>query len=215
MDSTINVKTINSSNQLYTQNEKSPSFILKILLLILSLITFSLLVAVIVLGIKLKNKLNDYNDLEEQNLYFKQSLINIFDIFQNLIKTTNITNQNIERKDNVGEKIKLAHDLSDGTYDLDTFEEITDYSDGYQLAFETSERNYENGYYNDKEYDDLVYKIASILNISANLGVYDNNPEISYYVKDKNVSLAIAALFNQMSIWDWKYNKEVFNEFHQ
>ena len=51
------------------------------------------------------------------------------------------------------------------------------------------------------KYDDLVYKLASILNISANLGVYENNPEISFYVKEKNVSLAIAAFFNQKLIW--------------
>ena len=117
MDSTLYVKSDNSKNQLYTSNDKLQSLILRISLLILSLIMICLLVAVIVLGIKLKNKQNDYNDLEEQNFYLKQSLINIFDVFQNLINTINIKNKNIKRKDNVGKKIKLTHYLSDGTYD--------------------------------------------------------------------------------------------------
>ena len=103
---------------------------------------------------------------------------------------------------------------TDGTYDLITKEPVS-FGDGYQVSFETDSRNYESGYYTDEEYDDLVYKLAAILNVNASLGVYENNPEVSYHIKEKNTSLAMAALYNQISIWDWANDHEILNEFKQ
>ena len=74
--------------------------------------------------------------------------------------------------------------------------DIVTYDKGYSVSFETYSRNSENAYTNE-EYDDIVYKLSCIFGVNANVGVYGNNPHISFYVEDKNLALAIAALFNQ------------------
>ena len=201
-----------------------------ILLVLLTLIILGLVAALIVVGVKLHNKKKDYNELEDKynqlnhnynstnDFYSKRndSLNYIFDTYQRLIQTTNVVNPNISKDSykNVKQIIKSSTNFTDGTYNLITKEPVS-HNDGYQVSFETDSRNYESGYYTDKEYDDLVYKLAAILNVNASLGVYENNPEVSYYIKDKNTSLAMAALYNQISIWDWVNDDEILNEFKQ
>jgi len=162
----------------------------------------------------LKNMTNSGNGYPSAE--YNASLSNIFDVFQNLIRTTNVSNENIDREQykDIKAEINSTINLTDGTYDLLTKEPIEN-KDGYQVSFETDDRNYQNGYYTDEEYDELIYKLAAILNVNASLGVYESIPEVSYYIKDKNVAVAMAALFNQISIWDWKNDMEILNQFHQ
>ena len=221
-----------SQNPIAMSNEakRSTSNLLTVLLIILALIIIGLVIALIVVGVKLHKKKKDYNKLKDQynelnnnynqtNSYYSSrndSLNDIFNVFQRLIQKTNVVNPNISKDSykNIKQKVKSSTDLTDGTYDLITKEPVS-YRDGYQCSFETDTRNYESGYYTDEEYDDLVYKLSAILNVNASLGVYENVPEISYYIKDKNTSLAMAALYNQISIWDWVNNYELFNQFRQ
>jgi len=162
----------------------------------------------------LKNMTNSGNGYPSAE--YNASLSNIFDVFQNLIRTTNVSNENIDREQykDIKAEINSTINLTDGTYDLLTKEPIEN-KDGYQVSFETDDRNYQNGYYTDEEYDELIYKLAAILNVNASLGVYESIPEVSYYIKDENVAVAMAALFNQISIWDWKNDMEILNQFHQ
>ena len=92
--------------------------------------------------------------------------------------------------------------------------EELNYNQGYNVAFETLSRNSEN-YYSDEEYDNIVYKLASLFGVEANAGVYLNNPHISFHIEDLNISLSIAALFNQKTIWNWANSDEIPNTFHQ
>ena len=183
-----------------------------ILLILLILIILGLLAGLIALAVKFHKKNDDYDELEEKYIklrndynisnstFSKQndSLNDIFNVFQKLIQDTEITNPMISKDNykNVKEKVISSNNLPDGTYDFVTKEEIS-HNNGYQVSFETDSRNYESGYYSDEEYDELVYKLACILNVNASLGVYETIPEISYYIKNKNTSLAIAALYNQ------------------
>jgi uncharacterized membrane-anchored protein YhcB (DUF1043 family) len=219
-----------TSITMLNEKTKSTSNLLTVLLIILALIIIGLVIALIVVGVKLHKKKKDYNKLKDKynelNNNYNQtdsfyssrndSLNDIFNVYQRLIQKTNVVNPNISKDSykNVKQKVRSSTDLTDGTYDLITKAPVS-YSDGYQCSFETDSRNYESGYYTDEEYDDLVYKLAAILNVNASLGVYENVPEISYHIKDKNTSLAMAALYNQISVWDWVNDYELLNQFRQ
>ena len=213
------------------------------LLLITALIFIISLTVIIILLIKLNNKSDKYDELKEKyseqnntitNLkeelnnktkifdelkekYCKQNdtLNNIFEVFQNFLSNANITNNDIpkEKYINVKDVVNSSKGLEDGTYDFVT-KEVLDFKEGYQVAFETYSRNSEN-YYTDEEYDNFVYKLSCLIGSNANIGVYGNNPHISFYVKDLNTSLSLAALFNQISIWDWNNSDVILNTFHQ
>ena len=114
---------------------------------------------------------------------------------------------------NVKDKLKEAKGLEDGTYDFVTLKPLS-FDKGYEVSFETYAKNSEN-YYSDEEFDNIVFKLSSLFGINANLGVYGGFPQISFYFEDKNMSLAIAALFNQQSVWDWANNNIILNTFHQ
>ena len=103
--------------------------------------------------------------------------------------------------------------FEDGTYSYVDQKKIS-YPKGYHVSFETKTRYYEY-YYTDEEYDNLVYKLACLLGVNADLGVFNNFPMISFYIEDKQLALSIAALFNQQSIWDWSTNTIILNTLHQ
>ena len=199
------------------------------LLIILILIVIISVTAVIILSIKLKDKSDKCNDLEDDlaektkelnNLYNQYSLQNdslnsLFNSLQILISSSNISNSiiNQENYTNVTKVVNDSKNLEDGTYDFVTKKSLS-FDDGYSVAFETFSRNSEN-YYTDEEYDNIVYRLSCLFGSDANIGVYDQNPHISFYIKDKNISLAVSAIFNQKSIWDWKNNDIILNTFHQ
>ena len=157
----------------------------------------------------------NYEELDTKYTNQNDTLNDFFNTFQNLISTTNITNANISKDDyvNVKEKVEAAKGFEPGTYDIVT-NELINFENGYQVAFETTSRNSRN-YYSNEEYDNMVYKLSSLFGINAHIGVYGVNPHISFYIEDKNTSLSIAALFNQISVWDWGNNTEILNTFHQ
>ena len=86
-------------------------------------------------------------------------------------------------------------------------------TDGYQVCFETYKRNSE--FYEDEEYNKIVYKLSCLIGLDANIRVYKNNSHISFNVKDFNTSLSLAALFNQKSFWDWNNTEEFLNDLYQ
>ena len=217
------------SSYLSTKNNSECNFMATLLALLI-LIILGLIAGIIVLAVKLDNKKDDYHYLVEKyvtlrneysmtnSTFSKQnnSLSDIFDVFQEMIQETEIINPNISKESyiNVAENVRSSDNLPDGTYDFVTKEELS-YKDGYQVSFETDSRNYESGYYTNKEYDDLVYKLACILNVNASIGVHQTIQGICYYIKNKTKALAIVALYNQISIWDWENDFEVFNDFYQ
>ena len=206
------------------------------LLILLIIIIIGGATGIIILSIKLKNKSNDYNKLRDENDILKKdlnktkqeyeniikqytsqndTLNDIFNKYQDLILKANITNPNIYRENytDVKSKVREMAGLEDGTYDFVTKEPIY-LKEGYEVSFETYSRNSLN-YYSDEDYDNIVYKLSALFGINAQLGVYENNAMISYYLEDKNMSLAIAALFNQRTVWDWSTNDTILNTFNQ
>ena len=215
------------SEELSTGNLKKRCNILLLICLVVVLIVS--ITIIIIISIKLSNKSESEEELKKEinalkeekdqiiNNYSNQNntLNDIFNIFQNLISTTNINNPSISKDNyvNVKEKVASAKGKPDGTYNYVTLDIVT-YDKGYSVSFETYSRNSENAYTNE-EYDDIVYKLSCIFGVNANVGVYGDNPHISFYVEDKNLALAIAALFNQQSIWDWSAGDIILNTFHQ
>ena len=113
----------------------------------------------------------------------------------------------------IKQKFEVMKNFSDGTYDYISQELIT-YQNGYSVGFETRSRAYDN-YYTDAEYDNIVYKIAALLGRNADLGVYDNKPEISFHIIDKDLAFSLAAIFNQQTIWDWAKDDVLSNQLYQ
>ena len=215
MEGFSNPININEGNK---ESKKSKYILVILLILIFLLIIF--LIIIVILYIKLNQKINEYTNLlneykKIQNDFNQQkiSLNNIFDIFQSLISKNEITHSKIKRSDYLNSKLKInsTKNFSDGTYNFTT-KEIVTFEKGYQIAFETKSKN-ANNYYSDDEFDDMVYKMAILTEGNPYIGVFDNNPEISFYVENKNLSLAFAALFNQKSIWDWSINNILLNPF--
>ena len=200
------------SEELTTRNQK-PKINLYLLIISISIIVI-LIVIIIVLSIKLNNKSDDYDDLKNKYENQNKTLNGIFQTFQNLISTTNITHSDILKENftKVREKVKSAISLEEGTYDFVSLDSET-FDKGYSVIFETPSRNAEN-YYSEDEYDNMVYKLSCLFGKNAHIAVYENNPHISFYIEDKNLSFSMAALFNQKTIWDWEVSEDIPNPFY-
>ena len=95
---------------------------------------------------------------------------------------------------------------TDGTYDLETGSS-KDYSDGYQVTFSMTNMDFD-----DKTYQDLVEKFKTHDHGTVDAGKFDGYPEISFNVTDIKTAAKLATKYNQISIWDWKNNKEIFTK---
>jgi len=207
-----------------------------IIMIIAIVLVVILLVSTIVVSIQLSSKSSDYDDLKSEkeksdtnynnlNTKYQQlekkyenqndTLNNIFNTFQGLIANTTMPSTSIKKGDyiKVKDRVNATKNFEDGTYDYLTLEKKS-YPKGYHVSFETKTRYYEY-YYTDEEYDNIVYKIASLLGVNADLGVFNHLPQISFYIEDKKLALSVAALFNQQSIWDWSKNEIIVNPLHQ
>ena len=189
----------------------------------------------------LDNQLNDLKDKYEElnntkteleNQYSNQNstLNDRFNALQNFISIANIVNAQFSKDEyqNVKEKLELAMTFEDGTYAFNIAEveahaqatftstehDPVSYPQGYQVAFETDSRNWEN-YYTDEEYDDIVYNLASLVGVEPNIDVKDYKSKISFHIEDLDTSLSIAALFNQEYIYNWANETYIPNGFYQ
>ena len=92
----------------------------------------------------------------------------------------------------------------DGTYDLESKEPI-EYEDGYQATFCQIGDNY-----TEEEHAKLCeefLKESTDDKISA--GKFGGRPEISFHIKDRETAERLAKKYNQISIWDWKEQKDI------
>ena len=181
---------------------------------------------------ELDNELKDVKDNYEQlkSQYSKQNntLNYTFNSLQNFISTANLNNSKFNKEDyqNVKEKLEFATKYEDGRYDFNIYEaealaiftstvpEPVIYEQGYQVAFETDSKNWEN-YYSNEEYDDIVYNLAYLVGVEPNIDVKDYKSKISFHIEDLDTSLSIAALFNQESIYNWANETYIPNSFYQ
>ena len=186
---------------------------------ILIIISFTLagilLISTIIVGILLSSKSSDYNELLTKYNNQNSTMNDVFNTMHDLIANTTMPSTIIDKAyyTNVKKKVNEMKGYDDGTYDFITKEKVH-HDKGYQVGFETHLRYYDN-YYTDEGFDNIVYKIAALLGVNADLGVYEHIPGVSYFIEDKQLALSIAALFNQQSVWDWKANKILLNSLHQ
>ena len=191
------------------------------LLIFIIVITIILIIIIILLSVELSNKSKDYKDIKKElsNLvdqYKAQNntLNDIFHIFQNLISATNITHNKIDKNNylNVMDQVKLKiKNLEEGTYDFVTDKKET-FKTGFHVDFETPSRNSSN-YYNETEFDDIVYKLSCLFGRDVHINYYEKIPHISYYCENRDFAFAMGALFNQRYIWDWKKMEDIPNPF--
>lgn len=104
-------------------------------------------------------------------------------------------------------KLETYRGREEGTYDFVTGEPVN-LSDGYMVTFHQNEAD-ENGHYKShfgrytpEEYDKMAFEFARDNDATVYVGVYDNEPEISFKVKTKAQAKALAEKYHQDSYWD-------------
>ena len=103
--------------------------------------------------------------------------------------------------------MKTYEGKPEGTYDFGTGKAVN-LTDGYMVTFHQNEPD-KNGHYKshygrytEEEYDALASKFAQENSAEVFVGVFDNEPEISFKVKTKEQALKLMIEHNQDSIWD-------------
>lgn len=107
----------------------------------------------------------------------------------------------------------------EGTYDYKTGEPVS-LNDGYMVTFHQNEPD-ENGHYKshygrytEEEYDKLTNDFAQKNNAEVFVGVFDDEPEISFKVKTREQAKRLAIENNQKSYWNNKKGREWQNKKH-
>ena len=107
---------------------------------------------------------------------------------------------------NVFDKLKNYADKPIGTYDYNTGK-LENLTDGYMVSFHQNEPD-ENGHYKShygrytsEKYDEFANDFAEKNNAEIFIGVFDDEPEISFKVKDFEQAKELAIKHNQKSVW--------------
>ena len=104
-------------------------------------------------------------------------------------------------------------DKGDHTADLETGEEVT-YSDGYQLAFQTSTSEDPSSphFVSDERYDELTEQMIRDTGSRPHLGIY-GVPEISFREADEKKAKNLAFVkYNQEAVLNWATRDLEFND---
>ena len=114
-------------------------------------------------------------------------------------------------------KLESFRGKSDGTYDFVTGEPV-DLSDGYMVTFHQNEAD-ENGHYKShfgrytsEEYDRRSLEFAQANNARVYIGVFDDEPEISFKVDSLEEAIRLMKEYKQKSIWNNAAGKAIPNE---
>ena len=105
------------------------------------------------------------------------------------------------------QRVRSFEGKGEGTYDYDTGKRV-DLSDGYMVTFHQNEPD-KNGHYKSHygrytpdEYDRLTEAFVRDNNAEVFVGVFDDEPEISFKVRTEKQAMALARKYNQESYWD-------------
>lgn len=96
-----------------------------------------------------------------------------------------------------------SYGLGDGTYILDSVGTSVTLNGGYQVSFEESNNPLDEQAFNEYANEYATY-------FKPYIGVWDNQVELSFHIKDKDFALAMAKQFNQVAIWDWENKKPIY-----
>ena len=130
-----------------------------------------------------------------------------------------------ELKGNIGSYVGVIQRLKSfegklvGTYNYETGE-LEELTDGYMVTFYQNEPD-ENGHYKshygrytEEEYDKLTADFAKDNDAEVYIGVFDDEPEISFKVKTAEQARALMIKYNQKSLWDNAKGEEFANTEH-
>ena len=108
------------------------------------------------------------------------------------------------------EKIKKVFDehkgVEDGTFDMETGKKIMK-TDGYSVSFLQSSDNDD-----DSAFARKCEECRKKCDGNVYVGVYGNDPEPSFYTKDRKTAMEIMRKYNQESIWDWENEDLIYNK---
>lgn len=111
--------------------------------------------------------------------------------------------QGTTRSDYESQLSKISSIKEDGTFDLATGK-MKEYQDGYQVTFSMTEMGF-----SDDEYVKLVEQFKQADHGTVDAGKFGGESEISFNVTDIKKAGKLAYKYNQISIWDWKNNREI------
>lgn len=107
---------------------------------------------------------------------------------------------------NAMELVESFRGKPEGTYDYNTGE-LVNLTDGYMVTFHQNEPD-KNGHYKShygrytaEEYDKLTNEFVKENGAEVFVGVFDNEPEISFKVKTIEQAEMLAVKYNQKSFW--------------
>lgn len=93
------------------------------------------------------------------------------------------------------------------TYNYDTGE-VVHLTSGYMVSFHCNEAD-ENGHYKshfgrytEEEYDNLANSFAEENDADTYIGTYDEEPEVSFHIKNLDQARKLMIKYNQDAIWD-------------
>ena len=104
-------------------------------------------------------------------------------------------------------KIKTFEGKAVGTYNYDTGKPV-ELKDGYMVTFHQNESDEKGHYkshygrYTEQEYDEMTNKFAAENDAEIFVGVFDDEPEISFKVKDFEQAKKLMIKYNQKSLWN-------------
>jgi hypothetical protein len=101
------------------------------------------------------------------------------------------------------QKLENLKSSEDGTFDLETGK-TKEYQDGYQVTFSMTEMAF-----SDEEYSKLIDQFKQADHGTVDAGKFGGEAEISFNVTDIKKAGKLAYKYNQISIWDWKNNREI------
>ena len=96
-----------------------------------------------------------------------------------------------------------ALNLETGTYVVDRIGTSISLNGGYQVSFEQADKPMTN-----TELNIVANLLAS--QFKPYIGVWGEETEISFHVKDLNTAMDIGRSYNQKAIWDWANKKEIW-----
>ncbi|MBO6263845.1 MAG: hypothetical protein J6N93_06230 [Clostridia bacterium] len=117
----------------------------------------------------------------------------------------------------VMKRLKSFIGREQATYDYQTGKKV-ELKDGYMVSFHQNEPNESGHYkshfgrYSEEEYDRLANKFVEENDAEIYIGTYDEDPEISFKVKDKKQAIKLMIDYNQDAIWDNQNGKLIKNK---
>ena len=119
----------------------------------------------------------------------------------------------------VMQRVRSFEGKEEGTYDYDTGKRV-ELSDGYMVTFHQNEPD-KNGHYKShygrytaEEYDKITNEFVKENGAEVFVGVFDNEPEISFKVNSFEKAKELMIKHNQKSLWDNVFGRVFENDKH-